>query len=137
MKKPGKHPHARLTDRAVRAAKGTGQTRRMADGGGLHLLIAPGGSKSWLLRTVVGGRRCDIGLGGVQVVGLAEAREHARRLRKVAREGGNPLHERDADRRRVPTFEHAAHEVHASLSAGFKNAKHAAQWLPPSARCSR
>ena len=84
----------RLSSRAVQAAKTTGRTRRIADGGGLYLLVAPTGTKSWLLRTVVKGKRCDIGLGGTTLVSLAEAREEALRLRKIARSGGDPLTER-------------------------------------------
>jgi len=38
-----------------------------------------------MLRTVVQGRRRDIGLGGLSVVSLAEAREEAAAMRKVAR----------------------------------------------------
>ena len=101
----------------------------MADGGGLYLIVAPGGSKSWLLRTVVHGRRRDIGLGSASLVPLAEAREEAARLRKIARSGGDPLVERRTAQRVLPSFEEAARAVHASHSATFKNAKHAKQWL--------
>jgi len=100
---------------------------RFADGGGLYVLVAPGGSKSWVLRTVVMGTRRDIGLGSVLLVSLAEAREEARRLRKIAREGGDPLAVRR--RRTVPTFEDAAEKVHAAHGASFKNEKHRKQWL--------
>ncbi len=34
------------------------------NGNGLYLMVKPGGSKSWVLRTFVRGRQCDIGLGG-------------------------------------------------------------------------
>jgi integrase len=80
------------------------------------------------LRVVVQGKRRDIGLGGLSWVGLTEAREKAARLRKIAREGGDPL----AERRRqldVPTFQDAARTVHEQLRATFRNPKHAAQWL--------
>ena len=119
----------RLSSRAVQAAKTTGRTRRIADGGGLYLLVAPTGTKSWLLRTVVKGKRCDIGLGGTTLVSLAEAREEALRLRKIARSGGDPLTERRRARTVVPTFEEAARAVHAAHSAGFRNDKHRRQWL--------
>jgi integrase len=126
---PKRHPQRALTTKAVQAAKGSGRVRRIADGGGLYLVVAPGGSKSWVLRTVVKGKRCDIGLGSVALVTLAEAREDAQRLRKIARAGGDPLAERRQQRREVPTFETAAKQVHASHSAAFKNEKHRKQWL--------
>jgi integrase len=82
-----------------------------------------------VLRTVVKGKRCDIGLGSVELVTLAEARESAHRLRKIARAGGDPLAERRHERRQVPTFETAARQVHAAHSAAFRNEKHRKQWL--------
>ena len=123
------HPHKALSVRAVQSAQANGRTRRIADGGGLYLLVAPRGSKSWLLRTIVRGKRRDIGLGSVSLVSLAEAREEALRLRKIARAGGDPLAERLRERRHVPSFEEAAKEVHASHAASFKNQKHRKQWL--------
>ena len=101
----------------------------MADGGGLYLLVAPSGSKSWLLRTIVKGKRCDIGLGSASLVSLAQAREDATRLRKIAREGGDPLTDRRHARAIVPTFEEAARRVHASHGAAFRNDKHRKQWV--------
>lgn len=60
--KMGRHPQRALTARAVKAFIRSGGPRRIADGGGLYLVAAPGGSRSWVLRTVVKGKRCDIGL---------------------------------------------------------------------------
>jgi integrase len=63
-------------------------------------------------------------------VSLAEAREEALRLRKIARiKGGDPLAERRQERRVVPTFEEAARQVHESHSATFRNQKHKADWI--------
>ena len=101
----------------------------MTDGGGLYLRVAPSGAKSWILRTVIQGRRCDLGLGSVTLVSLAEAREQAVHLRKVARAGGDPLAERRRAHRWLPTFEEAARQVHAAHAAGFRNEKHRKQWL--------
>ena len=52
--------------------------------------------------------RRDIGLGSVHLVALAEAREHAAALRKIARRGGDPLAERRRALMVVPTFNDAA-----------------------------
>lgn len=128
---PGKtkgeqHPTKALTATRVRSLSEAG---RYTDGNGLYLVVNPGGSKQWLLRTVVRGKRRDIGLGGLSIVSLAAAREEAARLRKIARDGGDPLAERRKEKRAVPTFEEAARNVHASLSPSFKNAKHAKQWI--------
>jgi integrase len=123
------HPRLALSAKAIQALKPTGKPRRVADGGGLYVLVAPNGTKSWVLRTVVKGKRCDIGLGSLTLVTLAEAREEAIRLRKIARLGGDPLAERRHERRPVPTFEVAARQFHESHAAGFRNDKHRKQWL--------
>jgi len=91
--------------------------------------VAPSGAKNWVLRTVVKGKRCDLGLGSVTLVSLADAREEARRLRQIARTGGDPLAERRRERRPVPTFEQAARQVHATHTAASRNEKHRKQWL--------
>ena len=45
---------------------------------GLGLQIVASGARSWVLRTVVGGKRRKMGLGGFPDVTLAVAREKAR-----------------------------------------------------------
>jgi len=124
-----RHPQKALTARAVQTARAGPRARRIADGGGLYLFVAPGGAKSWVLRTVVKGKRCDLGLGSVSLVTLADAREEARRLRRIARTGGDPLAERRHERRPVPRFDEAARQVHASHTAASRNEKHRKQWL--------
>ncbi|MGC9420146.1 MAG: tyrosine-type recombinase/integrase, partial [Rhodovulum sp.] len=96
------------------------------DGEGLYLKVGSGGARSWILRTVVHGRRRDLGLGAASLVSLAEARTKARAYRKIAREGGDP----DTIRKRESlTFEEAAARVHAQLLPTWKNRKHAETWL--------
>jgi hypothetical protein len=126
MKTKGRHPDKALTAVGVRTAK---QAGRYADGNGLYLVVDPSGAKRWLLRTVVHSRRRDIGLGGVRLVTLAEAREKALQYRKLARDGGDPVAEKRKSVRVVPTFADAARVVHAEHMAVWKNRKHAAQWI--------
>ena len=124
------YPHQRLTDRTVTAHKVPG---RYADGDGLYLVVEHRNSKSWMLRTTVQGRRRDIALGSARHVRLAEAREEARRLQKIAKTGGDPLAERQ--RPSLPTFEAAARQYHETLVPSFKTtkpgqpSKHGQQWL--------
>jgi hypothetical protein len=125
-KPKGRHPEKKLTAAQVRKA-GPG---RYADGGGLHLVVDPSGARRWLLRIVAQGKRRDIGLGGVQTVTLADAREKAQRLRAIARDGGIPLAERDKDKRTALTFETAARRVRSEqIVPHAKNGKHVDQWL--------
>ena len=122
----GKHPDRRLNAVRVRNVTVPG---RYADGNGLYLVVDESHAKRWLLRTVVAGKRCDIGLGSAQLVPLADAREEAARLRRMARAGGDPLAERRRERITVPTFKEAAEKVHAAQAASFRNPKHKADWI--------
>jgi len=125
-KRKGKHPEKVLSATRVRALTTPG---RYVDGNGLYLVVEPSGAKRWLLRTVIRGKRCDVGLGGLSVVSLAQARDEAARLRRIARTHGDPLAERRNERRVVPTFEEAARRVHESHAEAFRNAKHKQQWI--------
>jgi hypothetical protein len=87
----GKHPENALT--ATRIAK-LSTAGRYADGNGLYLVVDKSGAKRWVLRTVVRGRRRDMGLGGIRTVSLAQARAASRRYRATARSGGDPFEER-------------------------------------------
>lgn len=100
---------------------------RHGDGGGLYCEVEPSGSRRWTLRVRVHGRRKDIGLGSVSTVGLAEARQKAAELRKVAREGGDPLAHRE--RSQSPTFEQAALKCYEERAEAWRNKKHRDQWL--------
>lgn len=116
----------RLTAKGVKALKAPG---RYGDGEGLYLEVGPTGSKSWILRVMVRGRRRDIGLGGASYVDLGEARDEARRLRKVARTGGDPVAARGA-KDGVPTFEQAAREVYETLKPGWRDGGvHVKHWI--------
>jgi len=126
MKQTGPHPRNKLSSSAVNALKTPG---RYADGNGLYLVVSPTGNKKWILRTVVQGKRTDIGLGGFSTTTLAKARKKAVEMREVARDGGNPIEERRKARTNAPTFKVAAIQVHADHSKTWKNEKHAAQWI--------
>ena len=122
-KPPGRHPDKALSPAFIRSAP----SRRHCDGQGLYLLVQPTGTRSWVQRLVVRGRRRELGLGSIPLVSLAEAREKALANRKVAREGGDPL----AERRRavgVPTFADAAARVLEQKRPGWRSPKHAQQW---------
>jgi Arm DNA-binding domain len=126
MATPRKHPHNALS---VLRAKSISVPGRYGDGNGLYLVVDPSGAKRWVLRTIVQGKRHDIGLGGLRLVSLAEARAKAWEYRKLAREGGNPIDARRKASTSVPTFAEAAVSTLEQHRAGWRNKKHAAQWL--------
>ena len=86
-KRRGRHPHHALAPAFVRTAP----PGHHIDGHGLYLYVQPTGARSWIQRLVIRGRRCELGLGAVALVSLAEAREQAVANRKLARAGGDPL----------------------------------------------
>lgn len=102
---------------------------------GLALQITKSGARSWVLRATVGSRRRDIGLGGYPGVTLARAREKADAEREKIRAGVDPVEARRAakaalisDQASAVTFEQAAARFISAHEAGWRNAKHAAQW---------
>ena len=82
----GRHPPKALSASFLRSAP----PGRHADGNGLYLFVQPNGTRSWIQRLVVRGRRRELGLGSLALVPLAEAREKVLANRKLAREGGDP-----------------------------------------------
>ena len=120
----GPHPEKALTDTFVQTA-GPGWH---CDGHGLYLRVQPSGTRSWIQRLVVRGRRKEMGLGSALLVTLAEAREKAISNRKVAREGGDPLAEKRRAER-MPTFEKAARLVHEQERASSRDGRHPDSWL--------
>jgi len=66
-------------------------------------------------RITIQGKRREIGLGSAELVSLGKVRSKAIENYKLAREGGNPLKDREEAREKrevIPTFEQAAYIVH-------------------------
>ena len=120
----GRHPDKALTTAFVRTA----EPGRYCDGQGLYLFVQVSSTRSWVQRLVVRGRRQELGLGSVQLVPLAEAREKALANRKLAREGGDPLAEKRRAER-TPTFAEAAVRVLEQKRAGWQSSRHSQSWL--------
>ena len=100
----------RLSVRAVSSKKRRG---RYSDGGGLVLQISRWGSKSWIFRYQRDGRERHMGLGSLNTVTLAMAREAARKCRQILLEGCDPIDQRTAELRQR-RLEAARHPVHRS-----------------------
>ena len=122
-----------LTAAKVRELSKSG---RYGDGGGLYPSIAKAGSKSWVMRLRIEGKRTDKGLGGFPSVSLSAARKTADAYRVAVEEGRNPWDKAERDRTEraagldhIPTFTEAACKVHAAKVPAFSSAKHGRKWI--------
>lgn len=120
-----RRPEKALTAQTVKNATEPG---KYFDGHGLYLRVDGNGSRFWVQRITIRGKRCELGLGSPSLVSLAEARAAALENRKLARAGGNPLQAR-REAHAVLTFEEAARKVHALHLPTWRNAKHGAQFI--------
>ncbi|MGA7809091.1 tyrosine-type recombinase/integrase [Bradyrhizobium sp.] len=130
------HLVGRLTALKVAKVKKRGM---YADGGGLYLQVSGDGentpAKSWIFRFTLRGRSREMGLGSFSIFGLAEARAKAAEYRRQVYEGIDPIEARRAHRAQAVlqaaaalTFKECTKQYLAAHSAGWRNAKHAAQW---------
>jgi integrase len=122
----------RLTAAAVNRQSKPG---KYADGGQLWLQVSKWGTKSWLFRYNRHGKDRWHGLGSVDTLSLAEARERARHCRRLLLDGIDPIDHRKAQRAqarleaaRAMTFQECAEAYIQAHRLSWKNPKHAAQW---------
>lgn len=106
-----------------------------ADGDGLYLQVRGGGARSWIYRFQIAGKRRDMGLGPLDLISLAEARDKAFTARRQAYDGQDPIVAKRAagvalqlDQARALTFQDAAGKYIEAHRAGWKTKKHASQW---------
>lgn len=122
----------RLTALTVRHLERPG---KYPDGGGLYLQVSPSGGKSWIFRYHVNKRERNMGLGPLQFVSLAEAREKARAARVQLYRGEDPLSERSGRWSKPPpappkgvNFREAMAAYIEANQVAWRNDKHTQQW---------
>ncbi len=99
------------------------------DGGSLYLKVTKSGTKSWIYRFQLNGKRREMGLGDANIIGLARARQLAADCREKVANGKDPIELRDVDdETSVPTFRELAAEHIRQNESGWSNEKHAKQW---------
>lgn len=111
-----------------------------ADGGGLYLSVKPSGSKSWILRYQVNGKRHKLGLGSYERVTPKEARVAAQEALREVKAGADPIEKKIAAKeaaiakaqvkaKAAVTFSMVAAEYIEAHRDGWKNLKHREQWV--------
>lgn len=119
-------PISRLSARQV----ATASEGYHADGGGLYLQVSSSGTRSWVLRYQIRGRRREMGMGPVALVSLQEARQAALKHRKDILAGIDPLEARREAQLRPGgiTWGECKTAFIAANRAGWKNEAQAGQW---------
>jgi integrase len=125
----------RLTSRLTQAQVTKSKPGRHPDGNGLFLVVAPSGSRSWILRYKRDGHQRDMGLGAYPAIGLAQARDLAVDARRLIAQGRDPIEHRKAEQAaakieaaKAITFKTFATTFMDGREAGLRNVKHRAQW---------
>ena len=120
--------HKRLTSAFVAAVKEPGS---YGDGGrgshGLHLIVAPTGSKKWRQRIRFNGRLTNLGLGDAGEVSLAEARNKAAQNKELVAAGGDPFKARNLPSVHVLTFAECLEPSLAHWRGGWKKSNRATE----------
>src|SRR5579871_2205751 len=110
-----------LSDALIRSIKPSGRPRKLSDGGGLHLLLAPNGGRYWRYSYRFHGKQKTLALGVYPDVNLAKARTRHQAAREALADGNDPAAEEPGAER---TFESVAREWHAHWSSG-RHERHA------------
>ncbi len=118
-----------LTNTAIRNAKPGNKRKRMFDGGGLYLEVAPSGGKWWRLKYRFGNKEKRLSLGVYPDVSLKDARERCDEARKLLANEIDPSENRKAKKaakgeRAANSFEVVAREWFTKQTANW-SASHA------------
>ncbi|RFC32900.1 MAG: Integrase [Candidatus Nitrotoga sp. SPKER] len=122
-----------LSDITIRNTKPADKTRKLADGGGLYIEVAPSGGKWWRFKYRFAGKEKRLSLGVYPDVGLKDAREKHAEARKLLAAGVDPGVEKQAKKRQAKlsaanSFEAIAREFHA-LKSPIWTPHHATNWI--------
>lgn len=90
-----------LTDVAIRNAKPGAKAIKLADGGGMFLLITPAGGKLWRLKYRIDGREKLLAIGSYPEIGLGEARRRREEARELIALGKDPSREKQREKVRA------------------------------------
>lgn len=117
-----------LTNTACKNAKPTDKARKLSDGNGLYLEVAPTGSKYWRWKYRFNGKEKRLAFGVYPEVSLEEARERRNHARKMLADGKDPgaikkQHKLISKIAFENTFENIAREWHETKKGSW-NGRH-------------
>jgi len=117
----------RLSEFAIRKAKPKEKPHRMSDGGGLHLLVQPGGAKLWQMRYRHRGKENVLSFGPYPLVTLAEARQKRDAAKRLLIDNIDPAGKRRLDKIAAETAARQTFGLVADEYLGQQHAKNAAR----------
>jgi len=113
-------PSKMLTNAVISGSKPREKPFKLADGGGLYLLITPAGSRWWRLRFRVHGKEQMLSLGTFPEVSLKEARDRRDQARRDLAKGIDPSAKRRTEKLASgDTFEAIAREWFERFSTNW------------------
>ncbi len=100
-----------LTDSRIRQARPTDKPTKLADGGGMYLLLRPDGSRYWRLDYRFDGKRKTLALGVYPEISLAVARKRRQAAKELLASGYDPA-----------AVKKASKAIHKQISVGDEQA---------------
>ncbi|WP_168404373.1 tyrosine-type recombinase/integrase [Erwinia amylovora] len=88
----------KLNARQVDTARGKDKPYKLADGGGLYLLVNPNGARYWRLKYRAAGKEKLLAVGVYPDVSLSDARRRRDEAKKILAAGGDPGQEKQAEK---------------------------------------
>lgn len=85
----------------IKNAKSKERNYKLSDGKGLYLIVTTNGGKWWRLDYAIQGKRKTLSLGTYPTVTLEAVREEALRLKRLIRQGIDPLEERKQSKEQI------------------------------------
>lgn len=110
-------PNMPLTDISIRTARPEAKPYKLADGGGLYVMVHPNGSKYWRLKYRVGGKEKVLAMGKYPLITLGDARERRAQAKRLLANGKDPsevkqVQKLEAKGLATNTFEAVARDWH-------------------------
>jgi integrase len=113
-----------LTALDIKQAKPASKPHKLADGGGLYLLVNPNGSKWWRWDYRIAGKRKTLSMGTYPETTLAEAREKHAAARKLLAKGADPSADRQEAKRQWVTARQAADNTFEAVTREWMAREH-------------
>lgn len=118
-----------LTELEAKYAKPREQSYKLADGGGLFLLIQPNGSKLWRMKYRYGGKEKLLSFGAFPKVGISAARQKRDAAKGLLAEGKDPAQNKsEINPEKGETFLAVAERWHANRESALHPAHAQRVW---------